>query len=305
MPLPPGHCLTWCDHQMQIRRWYDLAESVGAEFDGRDESVVCEEYLSLLKESVRLRFRSDVTVAVNLSGGLDSSLLLELIHEIQGQESEVRVFTFATGDPNYDELPWVQQMLAQTRHPLTVGKITPDDVPALAGRITEAEDEPFGGLPTLAYANLFAKAREQGVTVLLDGQGMDEQWAGYDYYAGAMNNTLYGNSLSKVPTVQGTRQSITQSDCLVSEFRRLAPPKPEPEDVFPDALRRVQYRDARHTKLPRALRFNDRVSMASLDRVAGTVPGSPVVSSWRCRNRRNESGTKRPASCCCGRLPIR
>lgn len=255
--LPPGHCFRWSEQKMQIRKWYDLADRVGPDFDSRSEDDVAEEYFELLKQSVQFRFRSDVTVGVNLSGGLDSSLLLGLIHELQGPESEVRVFTFACDDPNYDELPWVKQMLDKTRHPLTVGMLSPQDVPAMAEQLTMKQDEPFGGLPTVAYANLFAKARELGVIVLLDGQGMDEAWAGYDYYG----QVLSGNTA--VPTVQGTKNPIMKSECLIPEFRDLAPPALEVPEVFPDALRRVQYRDARHTKLPRALRFNDRNSMAS------------------------------------------
>lgn len=256
--LPPGHHLTWRDHTMQVGCWYDLAQRVHENYDPRSEDEVGQEYRALLEESVRLRFRSDVTVGVNLSGGLDSSLLLGLIHQIQGTESEVRVFTFTTGDPDYDELPWVQQMLAKTRHPLTVGTISPEDVPALADVITAAQDEPFGGLPTLAYANLFSKAKQQGVTVLLDGQGMDEAWAGYDYYQAAMHDS----GSETISTVQGTKQPIMRTDCLVPEFRELAPQKPDVTGVFSDTLRSVQYRDARYTKLPRALRFNDRISMA-------------------------------------------
>ena len=254
--LQPGHCFSWSDGKMQIRKWYDLANRIEQQYDPRSEDEVCEEYFALLKQSVQLRFRSDVPVGVNLSGGLDSSLLLGLIHELQGTDSEVRVLTFATDDPAYDELPWVRQMLAQTRHPLTVGLLTPEDVRPLAERMTVFQDEPFGGLPTLAYAKLFEKARELGVIVLLDGQGMDEAWAGYDYYG----KVISGNK--SVPTVQGTNDLIMQADCLIPEFRDLAPPVHAPE-VFPDALRCVQYRDARYTKLPRALRFNDRISMAS------------------------------------------
>ncbi len=257
--LPPGHLMRWSAGDTKIQRWYDLAESVGNEYDSRSEEDVSAQYLELLKESVQLRFRSDVPVGVNLSGGLDSSLLLGLIHELQGDDSEVRVFTFATGDPEYDELPWVKQMLAQTRHPLSVGLLSHDEVPALAEAISRAQDEPFGGLPTLAYAKLMARAKDEGITVLLDGQGMDEAWAGYDYYASAIEN----NS-AQVSTVQGTRGPIMRSDCLIEEFRKLAPLSGSypMADVFPDSLRRVQYRDARHTKLPRALRFNDRISMA-------------------------------------------
>ena len=118
--LPAGHAMTWQDGRLRIWRWYDLAEQVGPELDSRPAEVVQEEYLALMADSVRLRFRSDVPVGINLSGGLDSSILLGLVQAVQGRDSEVKAFTFTTGDPEYDELPWVQQMLARTRHPLEV-----------------------------------------------------------------------------------------------------------------------------------------------------------------------------------------
>ncbi|MEP6995369.1 MAG: asparagine synthase-related protein, partial [Acidobacteriota bacterium] len=51
-------------------------------------------------------------------------------------------------------------------------------------------------------------------------------------------------------------------ECLTPDFRLAAAP-PEIPRPFPDALRNLQYRDIRFTKIPRALRFNDRVSMRS------------------------------------------
>ena len=252
--LPPGHTLTWnSDGRTEVNCWYDLANRLAAELDDRPEEVVKEEYLALLTESVQLRFRSDVPVGINLSGGLDSSTLLGLVQAVQGPESDVKAFTFATGDPQYDELPWVQQMLARTRHPSVVCRLAPQDVPSLAESVQAHQDEPFGGLPTLAYARLFEQAREQGVVVLLDGQGMDEQWAGYDYYRTASN----GQAAS---VVQGTKESPVRPECLVPEFRALAEPLSPPKP-FNDPLRDLQYRDARYTKIPRALRFNDRISM--------------------------------------------
>jgi asparagine synthase (glutamine-hydrolysing) len=208
-----------------------------------------------MKESVKFRFRSDVPVGVNLSGGLDSSCLLGLVHEVQGGGSDVTAFTFITGDLAYDELPWVEQMLARTNHSLIVGKLTPDDVPALAESVQYHQDEPFGGLPTLAYAKLFEAARSNGVTVLLDGNGMDEQWGGYDYYQPNGNGTEAG-------LIQGTKETPVRPDCLAPEFRQLAVPLAAPK-VFGDRLRDLQYRDTRFTKIPRAMRFNDRISMRS------------------------------------------
>jgi asparagine synthase (glutamine-hydrolysing) len=253
--LPPGHRLTWQDGRVDVERWYDIAERVaGLPFDERSDETVEEEYLDLLLQSVRLRFRSDVPVGINLSGGLDSSTLLGLVHSVQGADSEVKAYTFATGDAAYDETPWVRQMLDQTRHPSTVCMLSADEVPELAASVARFEDEPFGGIPTLAYARLFELARAQGTIVLLDGQGMDEQWAGYDYYSRSSNGVRAG-------IVQGADKPVRAS-CLLEEFRKLAEPFQAPEP-FSDRLRNLQYRDIRFTKIPRALRFNDRVSMRS------------------------------------------
>jgi asparagine synthase (glutamine-hydrolysing) len=66
--LPPGHYLMWqYGAGTRITRWYDLAERSGEEYDSRPVSETREEYLSLLTNSVRLRFRSDVPVGVNLA----------------------------------------------------------------------------------------------------------------------------------------------------------------------------------------------------------------------------------------------
>lgn len=253
--LPAGHKLTWREGSTKISRWYDLATAVGDQLDARSDAEVESEYIALLEESVQLRFRSDVPVGINLSGGIDSSILLGLVHRIQQPESEVSVFTFITDDARYDELPWVQQMLARTRHPLVTCKLNAEMVPELAKSVQSHQDEPFGGIPTLAYARIFEEARARGIVVLLDGQGMDEQWAGYDYYRNS--NGSRAESL-----VQGTVTSPTRPDCLKPDFASLAERFESPRP-FPDTLRNLQYRDARFTKIPRALRFNDRVSMRS------------------------------------------
>ncbi len=255
--LAAGHALSWQRGELKISRWYDLAAGSGEELDQRPLQTVQDEYLSLLAESVRLRFRADVPVGINLSGGLDSSTLLGLVQQLQGSKSEVSAYSFVTGDKDYDELPWVEQMLEHTHHPLRICRITPESVPELAASVQAHQDEPFGGLPTLAYARLFELAHADGTTVLLDGQGMDEQWAGYDYYLAALNGNISSKAL-----IQGTKESPVKPECLMTDFLSLAAPF-EPAEPFPDRLRNMQYRDARYTKIPRALRFNDRISMRS------------------------------------------
>lgn len=254
--IPPGGWLEW-DAQSGLRQgiWYDPAQAarrMGP--DDREDSVVAEELLGLLEESVRLRFRADVPVGICLSGGLDSSLLLGLVHRIQGADSKVDAFTFHCDDPRYDETPWVRMVLERTKHPWHLCQLETVAIPELAARVQWYQDEPFGGFPTLAMARVHTCARAEGVTVLLDGNGMDEGWAGYEYY-----QRIGSIDVTQGP-VQGAKSPSTWPECLQPEFAALAEPF-EPPTPFNDPLRDLQYRDIRYAKIPRAMRFNDRVSM--------------------------------------------
>jgi len=254
--LPQGHFLRWSEGRgVSIRRYYDPADAaIRSGLDERDDDEVADELLALLEQSLRLRFRSDVPVGVCLSGGLDSSLLLGLIRRIFGRDAEVNTFTFYCGDADYDETPWVELMLSRTNHRGHYCLLRPEDVPELASRVLANQDEPFGGLPTLGMARVHERARDEGVTVLLDGNGMDEGWAGYEYYGRA------GSISASMGPVQGSRSPATRPDCLVPEFAALAR-HIETERPFHEPLRDLQYRDIRRAKIPRAMRFADRVSM--------------------------------------------
>ena len=254
--VPPGGCLTWSANAgTRVRVWYDAAQSVlAAGMETREESVVAGELLSLFEETIRLRFRADVPVGVCLSGGLDSSLLLGLVDRIQGADSNVKTFTFFCGDPAYDETPWVEQMLARSRHPANFCLLTAKEIPALALQVQSIQDEPFGGFPTLGMAKVHERASAEGVIVLLDGNGLDEGWAGYEYYARSE-----GVDASAGP-VQGSKSRATLPETLAPEFaaraQKFSAPKP-----FDSALLNLQYRDLRYAKIPRGMRVADRVSM--------------------------------------------
>jgi asparagine synthase (glutamine-hydrolysing) len=233
---------------------------------------VKDNYLMLLKDSIKLRFRADVPIGFNISGGLDSSVLLALVNlqqnsccnsknalpircssgqksKIVNQQSAIKAYTFYTNNPDYDELPWVEMMIAKTKNPLTKVLLQVEDIPDFAQKMERQQDEPYGGIPTLAYAKIFEQARKDNVLVLLDGQGMDEQWAGYDYY-----------TQENDATIQGITDSPFKSNMLSDSFLAKAE-KPNYPKPFVDAILNKQYRDLFYTKIPRALRFNDRTSM--------------------------------------------
>lgn len=247
--LQGGHFLEFENKNLTIKKWYNFEEEVAKQPKNLTFEVAKNQYVALLKDSINLRFRADVPVGFNVSGGLDSSVLLALVN-LQEDNSKINAYTFYTNNSDYDELPWVEKMIAETQNPLTEVLLQADEVPSLSKKMHWQQDEPFGGIPTLAYAKIFEQARKDEVLVLLDGQGMDEQWAGYDYYT--QNNEA---------TIQGVQNSPYKTNMLSDAFLAKAQ-KPLYPKPFNDEVLNKQYRDLFYTKIPRALRFNDRISMA-------------------------------------------
>jgi asparagine synthase (glutamine-hydrolysing) len=247
--LPGGHYLEFKNNTLSITKWYVFEEEV-KKFDERIPfNEVKEKYAALLKNSIELRFRADVSVGFNISGGLDSSALLVFVNQMEGKEN-INAYTFYTGHNDYDELYWVKEMINTTQNPLSKVLLTVDHFTKEIDFLTHIQDEPCGGIPTIAYSKIFKEARKDDVIVLLDGQGMDEQWAGYDYYL--KNNDQL---------IQGMKGSPLKKNVLSKEFLSKAK-KPFYPTPFDNELLNKQYRDLFYTKIPRALRFNDRVSMA-------------------------------------------
>jgi asparagine synthase (glutamine-hydrolysing) len=247
--LSRGCFLYYQNKKIITKKWYNFKIQLGQQKNNLSISEAKNKYQELLNDSIRLRFRTDVPIGFNVSGGLDSSLLLSLVNTV-AEGSNIDAYTFYTNNTDYDELPWVEELLNLTRNPLKKVLFTAKDVILFSEEISYFQDEPFGGIPTLAYANIFKNAAQLGVKVLLDGQGMDEQWAGYDYYTNTSNSVI-----------QGVNKSPLRPNILSEDFGALAvlPDYPKP---FNNHVLDLQYRDLFYTKIPRALRFNDRISMA-------------------------------------------
>lgn len=239
--------------EIQTKKWYSFAQNVhqlrnNYDFINRTKEEHLQVYKYLLEKSIKLRFRSDVTVGFNISGGLDSSVLLGGVHSLYPQKN-IEAFSFYCNDERYDELPWVEKLISETNKPLNKVLLKVEDVIDRFQSVSYYQDEPFGGMPTLAYSNIFRAAREKGIFVLLDGQGMDEAWAGYDYY--------HNNSDS---LVQGVKSRPIKPHVLNPDFANIALEESY-ESPFEEKLLNMQYHDLFFKKIPRALRFNDRISM--------------------------------------------
>lgn len=249
--LPAGHFAVLSPENLTTfkpQRWYDFVSRV-QDTPVLEVSELKKQYTALLNDAIQLRFRADVPLGMNVSGGLDSSTLIALIHQNLPTTQNIEAFTFYCNDTNYDELPWVDLLLQDKPYLLNKVLLKADEVPDLITALSQNQDEPFGGFPTLAYSLLFDASQKKGIKVLLDGQGMDEAWAGYDYYHNQSNQVI-----------QGVTTSPVRPEVMVTDFANLAEKEVYPQP-FASQMQNMQYRDLFYTKIPRALRFNDRISM--------------------------------------------
>ncbi|MES2208448.1 MAG: asparagine synthase (glutamine-hydrolyzing) [Pseudomonadota bacterium] len=134
----------------------------------------------LLGEAVRSRLVSDVPVGVLLSGGIDSSLVTA--HMMAAKGSAVDSFTIAFDSSEHDESKVAEQVaqhLGTRHHVLTA---TASGLTDFIEDFPLHFDEPFADVsafPTMLVSQLTRKQ----VTVALCGDGGDELFGGYNYYA--------------------------------------------------------------------------------------------------------------------------
>jgi asparagine synthase (glutamine-hydrolysing) len=184
MQLRGGECLTveagGAQLESRRRRWY----AAGAGHLKLSEAAAAARFRDLLTDAVRLHLRADVPVGSCLSGGLDSSAIVCLMAQMMGSAAggpKVRTVSAAYAEKSVDETPFMKAVVAhaQTEPHFVYPKA--DDVLARASDITWHQDEPFGSTSIIAQWCVFETAKRVGVKVMLDGQGADEQLAGYHF----------------------------------------------------------------------------------------------------------------------------
>lgn len=153
-------------------------------FDGVTDAQTPELFAAEFGRAVTTRLRSDVSVGMLLSGGIDSSLIASVAGPayLQATGEPLIALTAVTGDPRNDESQY-----ARTVAQAADLAWEPVGVPAPATRSAWAEatrtiEQPLGSSSHVLQLNVMRRAKESGCTVLLDGQGADESWMGYPRY---------------------------------------------------------------------------------------------------------------------------
>jgi asparagine synthase (glutamine-hydrolysing) len=183
--LQPGHFLTLrlSNFDIKIINYWDIDKETTDM--GISEKDAIEKFSFLLKRSVQRRLRSDVTLGTSLSGGLDSSSIVSLICSLQKETGTLGgLQTFSAVFPGFDrdESGYIAKMVQA--FPIQNHQTTPvaDQLFRDFDRLLYHQEEPFQSLSIYAQYKVFELAKQQGVKVILDGQGADETLAGYHKY---------------------------------------------------------------------------------------------------------------------------
>lgn len=174
--LPPAHYVLVEKGKVTIERYWSLLFATKRSMSHEEWK---EQVLQKLEESVKLRMIADVPLGAFLSGGVDSGTIVALMAKNSAQP--VKTFSIGFKEASHNELPLaklVAERYATQHTEFIVEPKAADIMPLLAYHY----EEPYAdssALPTYYVSKL----TRQHVTVALNGDGGDENFGGYPWYA--------------------------------------------------------------------------------------------------------------------------
>ena len=178
--LPPATCLKYSlrKNELSLEKYWDVDPE--KQDKHISESDALEKFSHLLTTSVKRRLRSDVAIGTSLSGGLDSSSIIAIASSFTN--SPLTAFTASFPEFEKDELAYAKQVAEQFKLQHCITTVSGDDLVNDWQKLCYQQESPFGSASVYAQYKVYELAKQQGIKVLLDGQGADETLAGYHKY---------------------------------------------------------------------------------------------------------------------------
>jgi asparagine synthase (glutamine-hydrolysing) len=284
--VPPGGWVRFQisgnDIRVEQGQWYEFKEAVDeciAKIAGTSQEALIDQCRNFLEDAVRLRMRSDVPVAVSLSGGLDSPTIASIAAR---SVKRIHGFTFGSQLDGASEGPDVH--LFSQASAVDVTYVWPRFDRAALGEALERtlafQEAPFSGTSVIAQNEVYRAVHAAGLKVLLGGQGGDEAFAGYrKFFLVALRDAIHRRGARDVIRVIFSlgamlRYEVAQAHVYWANRHRYRSKKspglllldwePSAEDLLGHAgqtLAERQIADIQRWSLPTLLRYEDRNSM--------------------------------------------
>jgi asparagine synthase (glutamine-hydrolysing) len=170
--LAPAHYAIFKDGEMSIKKYWQQKVIIDHNI-GENEAK--EKLNFLLKQAVKRQLVSDVPVGVYLSGGLDSSAIVQKMHELGVKD--INTFTLGFNEPT-DEFPDARQIanhFGTNHHEQSLSMNPLQQFPEVLWHAEEPKINLLQGFNMSAFVKPHA-------SVVLSGLGGDELFAGYDIH---------------------------------------------------------------------------------------------------------------------------
>jgi asparagine synthase (glutamine-hydrolysing) len=176
--LSPGHFLLYNRDGIRIEKYWEL------EFNERHKDLsinnAIEQFDEILSSSVRLRLRADVEVAAYLSGGIDSCATVRYIKDIE--PGVLNTFSIGFEDKVFDESSYQEEAVKylDTNHRAIT--CSSQDIAEYFPNVVWHSETPVTRTAPTPMMILSGLVRENGIKVVITGEGSDEMLAGYNIF---------------------------------------------------------------------------------------------------------------------------
>ncbi len=179
-------------NKLQFFPYFDIDKS----YCNISAGEAVEQFRSLFFNSVERRLRSDVEIGTSLSGGLDSSSVVAAIHHLKQTGSVQKAFTASFPSFEKDETAFASAVADRFGLQHFFTSPNEEDVALDLEKFLSQHDEPVSSFSVYAQYKVYQLAKQQGVKVILDGQGADEILGGYSKYIHWFLQELYASKSS-------------------------------------------------------------------------------------------------------------
>ncbi len=273
--VPPSSIIEISKDKFQIQKYFDIKKEVEIQSKKTFEE---DKFDELLKRAILIRQRSDKKINFHLSGGIDSTSLLIYTKDNWSSNYNIKSNSFSYYGYKDDEYKYINKISKKLKIKNHKVILYPSEVPGLAEKLQYFQDEPFGGLATFAEFKLNLEEAKRGEIVSFEGMGGDEILGGYNsHFLMALYELLKRKKLNKsILEMQSylgltTKEVFKKSKRLIksgfyastdlSDFRasnKINNKNIEKDDWF----KKIMFYDILEAKIPRTLRFRDRISSA-------------------------------------------
>ena len=171
--IEPGHLMIYSKN-IKIKKYFEIIEP-------KEKKITAQNLNNKIYNTVSKHLISDRKIGLFLSGGTDSNALLNLISNID-KSKKIPTFTYGFKDSSdFSELPRVKSLLNKKNISNFSYHLKPEEIIQNFEKVTEILETPLTSIRIFAMKKLYNLAKKKNCRVIIEGDGGDEIFAGYDY----------------------------------------------------------------------------------------------------------------------------